>query len=63
MTGKKIPLEHNPESPYDSVNGALAAMKRAAREARKIAYLTETSLVIMKDGKIIHQKIEKKDLE
>ena len=35
------------------LRGSLAALQRAAAEARKIAIQTNTHIVVMKDGKIV----------
>lgn len=48
MTSKDISEATDPD-----LRGSVAAMHRAAELARKIAIQTDTSLVIMKDGKII----------
>lgn len=45
---KDISEAKNPDLP-----ASVAAMQRAAKLARKIAIQTDTSLVIMKDGKIV----------
>lgn len=37
----------------------LAALERAAMDARRIAYQTKTPLIIVKDGKIIRAKVLK----
>ncbi|MBX3728125.1 MAG: hypothetical protein KF858_02985 [Candidatus Sumerlaeia bacterium] len=49
MTAKDIS-----ESPDPDLRGSLAAMRRAAAEARKIAIQTNTYIVTVKDGKIHH---------
>jgi hypothetical protein len=36
------------------VRGSLAALQRAADEARRIAIQTNTGIVIMQDGKLVH---------
>ncbi|GHT96376.1 hypothetical protein AGMMS49545_21180 [Betaproteobacteria bacterium] len=36
------------------VRGSLAAMRRAADEARRIAIQTDTGIVIVQDGALIH---------
>ncbi|MFZ2237856.1 MAG: hypothetical protein WAV67_15985 [Dokdonella sp.] len=33
--------------------GSLAALQRAAREARRIAIQTDTAIVVVKDGKLL----------
>lgn len=35
------------------LRGSLAAMQRAAEEARRIAIQTNTAIVVVKDGKIV----------
>lgn len=37
---------------------SLQAIKRAAKEARKIAVQTDTSIVIVRDNKIVHVSAE-----
>ena len=49
MTMKDISTAKDPD-----VRNALVALKRAARMARETAIATGTSLVIMRDGKIVH---------
>lgn len=39
------------------------AMQLAAQDARRIAYLTRTPLVIYEDGNIVKKWISKEDLE
>ena len=36
------------------LQGALAALQRAAQQAREIAIQTNTGIVVVKDGKIVH---------
>ena len=36
-----------------ALRGSLAAMQRAAQQARKIAIDTDTALVVVKDGKLL----------
>lgn len=38
------------------------ALLRAARNARRIAYMTDTPLVIWKDGKVVNKKITRQNL-
>jgi hypothetical protein len=40
------------------LRGSLAAIRRAAEEARRIAIQTNTGIVIMQDGKMIHLSAE-----
>lgn len=40
------------------IRGSLAAMKRAAAMACKIAMQTDTGIVIVKDGSIVHVSAE-----
>ena len=37
----------------DDVLGSMAAMQRAALEARKIAIQTNTAIIVMQDGKMV----------
>jgi hypothetical protein len=37
-----------------ALRGSFAALKRAAIEARRIAIETDTGIVIVRDGKIVH---------
>lgn len=39
------------------MQGALAALLRAARRAREIAWQTGTAIVVMRDGKLIEEKV------
>ena len=52
----------NPETLLNAKNPLLAAsfvaLKRAAKIAREIAIQTNTSIVIMRDGKIVHLSAE-----
>lgn len=50
----KKPIQEAKDS---DVRGALAAMQRAAADARKIAKATGTAVVYMKDGKIVKEYI------
>ena len=36
------------------MRGSMAAMKRAAALARKIAIQTDTGIVVVRDGKVVH---------
>ena len=47
MTGD-ISKARNPD-----VRGSLAAMQRAAAEARRIALATDTGIVVLRDGKTV----------
>jgi imidazolonepropionase-like amidohydrolase len=38
----------------EHLRGSLAAMKRAALEARRIAIETDTGIVVVRDGKVVH---------
>jgi hypothetical protein len=42
------------EAKCGDLRGSLAAMKRAALEARRIAIETDTGIVVVRDGKIVH---------
>ena len=42
---------------------AYPAMLRAAKDARRIAYATNTPLVIMEDGKIVYKWMTKEDID
>lgn len=44
----------NDEQKSDLQKGALAAMQRAAEEARRIAIQTNTAIVVKVDGEIKH---------
>lgn len=41
------------------VVGSMAAMRRAARRARRLARDTGTPLVVVRQGKVVHIKISK----
>jgi len=49
MNQRDISKAKNPD-----MRGSLAAIRRAAAEARKIAIQTNTAIVIVRDGKIVH---------
>lgn len=49
MTLDDLSKAKNPDIP-----ASLAAMRRAAALARKIAIQTDTEIVVIKDGKLIH---------
>ena len=49
--------------PNADMQGAPAALLRAARRARVIAWQTNTAIVIRRDGVLVEQKISEKDLE
>lgn len=44
------------------MQGAPAALMRAAMRAREIAYRTNTPLIVFEDGKLIKQWISAEDL-
>ena len=39
------------------MQGVLPALLRAARKAREIAWKTGTAIVVMRDGKLIEEKV------
>jgi hypothetical protein len=43
--------------PDADMQGALPALLRAARKAREIAWQTGTGIVVMRDGKLIEEKV------
>jgi len=45
-----------PRLPDSDMEGAMAALKRAAQRAREIARQTDTAIVVVRDGKIVHVK-------
>jgi hypothetical protein len=47
--------EQEREEARKYVEGATAAMKRAAKRAREIARQTGTYIVVMRDGKLIYE--------
>lgn len=49
MTDKDLSKAKNPD-----LRASLAAMHRAAEMARTIAIQTDTAIVVVKDGKIVH---------
>jgi hypothetical protein len=53
MTPKDISKARNPD-----VRGSLAAMRRAAAMARQIAIETDTGIVVVRDGKLVHLSAE-----
>jgi hypothetical protein len=42
----------------EDVRNALAALERAALQARRIAGQTGTDLIVVKDGKLVREKID-----
>ncbi|MBM4228725.1 MAG: hypothetical protein FJ164_13450 [Gammaproteobacteria bacterium] len=48
--------------PDPDMQGAAAALMRAAMRAREIAYRTNTPLIVFEDGKLIEQWISAEDL-
>ncbi len=44
--------------PDADMQGALAALLRAAKRAREIARQTGTAIVVMRDGKLIEEKCD-----
>jgi hypothetical protein len=48
MTQQELSQAKNPD-----LRASLAAMRRAAEMARKIAVQTNTALVVVKDGKVV----------
>ena len=49
MKAKDLSTAKDPE-----LRGSLAAMQRAAAMARKIAIQTNTAIVVVQDGKVVH---------
>jgi hypothetical protein len=47
--------------PDADMQGALAALLRAAKKAREIARQTGTAIVVMRDGKLIEEKVSETD--
>jgi hypothetical protein len=48
MTEQELSKAHNAD-----LRASLAAMRRAARQARRLANQTRTAIVIAKDGKVL----------
>ena len=48
--------------PDADMQGAPKALLRAARRAREIARQTNTAIVIVRDGKIVEEKVTEEDL-
>ena len=48
VTPKDLSQARNPD-----LRGSLAAMRRAAEQARKTAVQTDTAIVVVKDGKLL----------
>lgn len=44
------------------MQGAPAALLRAARRAREIAWQTNTAIVIVRDGVLVEERVEKQDV-
>ena len=53
--------EPKPNSPDPDMEGADAALLRAARRAREIARQTNTPLIIVRDGKIVEEWVTDED--
>ncbi|MDR0737433.1 MAG: hypothetical protein LBF51_11520 [Zoogloeaceae bacterium] len=53
MTQQDISKAKNPD-----LRGSLAAIQRAAEEARRIAIQTNTGIVIVQEGKLVHLSAE-----
>lgn len=49
MTQQELSKAKNPD-----LRGSLAALRRAAEMARKTAIQTETEIVVVKGGKLVH---------
>jgi len=49
MTQEELAKAKNPD-----LRASLAALRRAALQARLLAIQTDTSIVIVRDGKIVH---------
>lgn len=49
MTQQELSKAKNPD-----LRGSLPAMRRAAELARKTAIQTDTEIVVVKDGKLVH---------
>ena len=49
-----LPVSNLPDA---DMRGAPAAMLRAAQRAREIAWRTGTAIVIVRDGKLVEEKI------
>jgi len=47
--------------PNADMQGAPAALLRAAQRAREIARQTNTAIVIVRDGVLVEEKVEKQD--
>ena len=47
--------------PNADMQGAPAALLRAARRAREIAWQTNTAIVIVRDGVLVEERVEKQD--
>ena len=61
MSTQDISKAKNPD-----LRGSLAAMQRAAKLARKVAVQTDTGIVLVQDGKLVHisaDELRRKSLE
>lgn len=47
--------------PNADMQAAPAALLRAARRAREIAWQTNTAIVIVRDGVLVEERVEKQD--
>jgi len=53
MTQEDLSKASNPD-----IRNSLAAMQRAAKEARRIAIQTNTAIIMVKDGKVVRVPAE-----
>jgi hypothetical protein len=58
MGGEHMTQQDLSKAKNADLRGSLAALQRAAAEARRIAIQTNTGIVIMRDGQLVHLSAE-----
>ncbi len=53
-------MKSRPDHSDPDIRGALAALKRAAKSARKLSEATGTPFIVVRDGKIVNLNPTKK---